>query len=1195
MSEQLGAMPAGMNLQVCDDCGVPERQPHVRCEGVHQYGAGEVKGDERAHNVAWGWRAVRAVYDDLRPDLEYVLAITYANEAYNHRVQSLWAGHLQIHGPHPLPRGGAERLLFRLPRELTRTGHLELEFRLEAEVNVVVSVIELWAAAPAPRFLHLDPMTALMGDLGGRALDLAWEPVPGAEVSLCTSAGRVLAGAQSGADGAFSFPRALFEGRKPPTDLEVVARHAGAEARRIVKAADLSFEPLRYRPLPTAEGGLGRAILSLDGVWQLDPAPGAGAAAPGAHDWKPLRVPGQFRQQGYDVPPDRTVLLARGFDLPAAWHGRRIFLRFDAIHSGAEYFLNGRPVGESQNLFTPVELDITAAARPGERNRLVLEMNANTLSERLSYSSGYAFHNLAGIDRSVRVFALPPVHIRHLRTDAGLDADLRDGKLRAQVELENATGATQEGLRLDLRLWDPEGRPVEGAARQVAVGPLEPGRRTVALEATVPAVQQWNAEKPRLYRATLSLREGPRLLERVQRRVGFRTLQVRGSQVYLNGRPLKLAGACHHETDPVTGRADTGRHAAEDVRLMKGASLNYIRTSHYPPTPELLEVADRLGMYVEVEAPFCWVGDDRDMSHLRAVLEPTSAMVDEASAHPCVIIYSLANESEFNPLFEQSARLCRQLDPTRPLTFNNPDPRRICHVANLHYAGMPFDQNLPGDPRPIFMGEYFFPVCHDQTDVRMDPGLRELWGAGHSDPTSAWGRDCAASYGQPYMQPGEPPGAWSSLVASQRFIGGAIWAALDDAFYFPDGTHVGYAWVHGFWGLIDAWRRPKPEWWLSKLIFSPVWFPVRHVDARPADGILRLPVENRYSFTDLGELQFTWECGGQRGTASLTAAPGRTGELALPWPEDAGPGEELLVRVTNRRGDLITLAGIRLGPRAPQPPPAPAAGAPAVQREGNLALITGDRFCLVVDLKTGELRPDDPRYHAALRSLPALHLTRFDFGDMVPGAPPYAVLPDAATRVPESAAVTLREGAVEVTVRDRYADFAGLTRWLLDRAGTGRVSVDYEYTGEGLAAREVGVRFLLGPQAQRLTWRRWSEWAAYPADNISRTEGVAAAHRDPALGPADDRTPPRWPWSLDETELGTADFRSVKLNIYQASLTGPDGAGLRALADADRHVRACLDPAGVRFHVLSQCRLAPVRLARGQHVTGEYAVQLLAP
>ena len=124
-----------------------------------------------------------------------------------------------------------------------------------------------------------------------------------------------------------------------------------------------------------------------------------------AADWKDIKVPGQWRQQGFDLPRDQTVAMATEFAVPPEWAGRRIFLRFNAIHAGTHYWLNGQPLGYSENLFTPVEWEITKQAQIGEKNRLDLEMKVDTVSEMLSCSSNYAFHNLGGIDRSVSIFA----------------------------------------------------------------------------------------------------------------------------------------------------------------------------------------------------------------------------------------------------------------------------------------------------------------------------------------------------------------------------------------------------------------------------------------------------------------------------------------------------------------------------------------------------------------------------------------------------------------------------------------------------------------------------------------------------------------------------------------------------------------------------------------------------------------------
>jgi beta-galactosidase/beta-glucuronidase len=418
-----------------------------------------------------------------------------------------------------------------------------------------------------------------------------------------------------------------------------------------------------------------------------------------------------------------------------------------------------------------------------------------------------------------------------------------------------------EPLSLAIKLRDPSGKVVKHSLADATLGSFT-GIKAVDLVAHVTTPLQWSAEKPQLYRLTVELRQGGTALERIERNIGFRNIEVRGRQVYVNGQRVKLAGACHHEMDPLTGRADAARHADTDVRLLKQANLNYIRTSHYPPNAELLDAADRLGMYVEVEAPFCWVSGTLDnATNLSATLTPTSAMVDYHHSHPSVIVWSLANESHFNLQFLASARMVKELDPPRPTTFNHDMASsllaRVTDIANIHYPPMPYDEVLKDDPRPLFLGEYFFPVCHEQTDVAIDPGLRELWGQGSAEPESAFARACAADFDKPPLKPGLKPGGWSYITHSDRVIGGAIWASHDDAFYFSVTNHAGYAWHHGFWGLIDSWRRPKPEWWLARHIFSPVWLETRHVPFTPGQKSVRVPVENRNAFTDFSELKFT--------------------------------------------------------------------------------------------------------------------------------------------------------------------------------------------------------------------------------------------------------------------------------------------------------------------------------------------------
>jgi len=968
--------------------------------------------------------------------------------------------------------------------------------------------------------------------------------VPGVSVRL-TSPGHKEITARTDEGGRFSFARELVDTLSRDHGARLTLDGADAIAPVELRPRDLWFEPVRCRPLPDHVAGMRACARILDGAWRMTAAPPAEArlSALSAALWKPFRVPGQWLQQGLDVPQEQAVSVAREFSIPQEWSGHAVVLRFDAVHAGTRYRLNGKEIGYSENLFTPVEWDITGVVRFGAVNRLDMEMLVATPSERLAYASGYAFHNLGGIDRSVRVFALPRTHLRSLRIAAGLAADYTTGTLSIAADVEGPDASATE-LRATV-----------AGHGSLAAHRSRPTGGYCSLSVSIPGVRPWTPETPTLYDLTIELVAGGRALERVTRKIGFRTVEVRGSQLLVNGRPVKLAGACRHETDPLTGRADTARHAAADVRLIKEANLNYIRTAHYPPTQEFLDECDRQGVFVEVEAPFCWVGDE-GYGSLREVLTPTSAMVDYHHRHPSVIIWSLANESTFNPCFEVSNRLVKELDPTRPTTFNNPDPKRICDIANVHYPRMPFDDYDKDDPRPLLLGEYFFPVCHEQTDVMRNPGLRELWGAGHSDPDSDYARACGKEFEQPYMQPGEPPGAWTHIVKSRRVIGGAIWAAFDEPFYLPGGKRAGYAWVHGFWGLLDGWRRPKPEHWLARRIFSPVWFPVRRLPFRPGERQIAIPVENRFAFTNLSQVQFRLRCRRHTEALRVEAAPGATATLIATLPAGAKSGDEVVCEAVDASGRSIVVCTMWLG--EPRVPPLPNPGPPSASL------------------------PEAPGSIGGASDRPALHVTRFDFADLWSEQPPFAVLTEGRPQCTVS-----RDGS-SVVVRQKWATFEGAVTITSGETGLLRIEYDFVNTGRDFYAREIGIRIPFAGHEWRLAWERWSEWGDAPDDTIMRRRGEARPFRGKERSRIPESTKPKWSWALDETAEGTCDFRSVKFNILRASLVGGNGQGLTVFGSADVHVRAAIEGSETAFYLLTRCAIGPKLIRSGERLRGSF-------
>ena len=249
---------------------------------------------------------------------------------------------------------------------------------------------------------------------------------------------------------------------------------------------------------------------------------------------------------------------------------------------------------------------------------------------------------------------------------------------------------------------------------------------------------------------------------------------------------------------------------------------------------------------------------------------------------------------------------------------------------------------------------------------------------------------------------------------------------------------------------------------------------------------------------------------------------------------------------------------------------------------------------MILDKATGDFDAANPMHKAPMVTFPSLHVTRHDFGDLDRKKPPFAEFPNAKTRVVDNVTVADIGSGLEMTVKDHFEHFAGAVRWLIDKDGVGKVSYDYTYTGKNFYSREIGIKALLHADCDEVKWRRWSEWGNFPKDSISRTEGTAKAHRDKQWPDQPANVKPAWPWSQDQTELGTADFRSIKFCIYEASLEAPDRSGVRVDANADAHFRACLAGQNVQMHILSQCPLAPVLLKKGDRLTGNFSVSLLA-
>jgi beta-galactosidase len=685
-----------------------------------------------------------------------------------------------------------------------------------------------------------------------------------------------------------------------------------------LRATPVEIPALTPRPV---EG-----VRSLDGTWRFSAEPAAGFESleetPDA--WKPIEVPGEWVMQGFTVPAGQAAGYRHSFQLPRDLRGRRLKLRFSTVHSLCRVWVNGTLVGTNESCFLPFECDITAAARPG-RNVLALSVTSDSVSDVLASASKYAGHALGGITRKVELFNLPADHVAALHLDADYDPATSNGLLRARIAL-----ARESELDVLTTLFDPAGEAV--AAGQ---GP--------APALTVRNAAAWDPEHPRLYRVRVEVKDGDRVLQAVERRVGFRRVEVRGNQLLVNGRPVKLRGANRHETDPERGRSLTPARWREDVERFRSANVNYIRTSHYPPAEEFLDLCDEYGFFVECEAPFCWVqhgANDawqtwnfRDEKFFPRLVRGNLLNVAVNRGHPSVVIWSLANESRWSELWAEVHRRVREADPTRPTAFHDQcwggynNAHSTAEIGNHHYPDESGPARCTNEVRPVLFGEYAHVQTYNRRELAADPGVRDDWGRGF-----------VRMYDLMYRHEG--------------CLGGAIWAGIDDVFCLPGGKYIGY----GMWGSVcDGWRREKPETWHVRKVYSPVRVGVRTLP-RPGPGRpLLVPVENRYNFTDLAEVGIAWGLGAETGLCAAALAPRAAGTLVITPSNPVPRGAKLRLAFTDPRGFVCDEEVIAVDPPSPAAPSPYGHPIKLASTAETLELRSRD-FTLIVDRRTGLIR-----------------------------------------------------------------------------------------------------------------------------------------------------------------------------------------------------------------------------------------------
>jgi hypothetical protein len=401
-----------------------------------------------------------------------------------------------------------------------------------------------------------------------------------------------------------------------------------------------------------------------------------GRAAQDAGEWQRTRVPSVFDTRALPSLFPGTVRRYRvTFPGPPTPRGFSWLIRFDSVRRSATVILNGRRVGRNVDPYTPFTVP-ARGLRPGRSNELVVIVDG-----RKNPQLPEAWWNWNGIVRPVTLVPSGPAHIADLGTMSDVRCKGPASRCKASLLLDGILerrGARSIRPSLEVRLRAPGGRLTTKTFR---LPKQRSKRRRIQLSVPVPAPQLWSPDDPRLYSAAFTLRERGQVVQRERRRIGLRSVEVKGGHLFLNNRRIQLRGASIHEDMPGSGAALTGADMDRIVADLKDLGANITR-AHYLMNDRLLDRFDRAGIMVWSQAPIwqrdagahlLWRANER-----RRALVTVRRTVTEARNHPSVLTHSVANELSFTPdqkpgtkrfLLEAQAQ-AREIDPTLPISLD---------------------------------------------------------------------------------------------------------------------------------------------------------------------------------------------------------------------------------------------------------------------------------------------------------------------------------------------------------------------------------------------------------------------------------------------------------------------------------------------------------------------------------------------
>ena len=666
--------------------------------------------------------------------------------------------------------------------------------------------------------------------------------------------------------------------------------------------------------------------------------------------WDSIKVPGNWEVQGWGVPiytnhpydfcpydpqppqlPEAVpaALYHRRFKVPAKWAGREVFLNLAGIKSGTYVYVNGKEVGYSEDSKSLARYDITSYLRDGD-NDLLLKVYRYTAG---SFLEDQDFWRISGIERDV--------YLSSEKIDTGFDfsviSTLDDSYTNGIFRLRMRSSAPTEVF---YELVDKDGLTIADAVSEFS------GDMTTVAE-IIPNVRKWTAETPELY--TLLLRVNG---EWTRFHVGFRKIEIANVQdgdrkvkaLLINGQPVKFKGVNLHEHNAWTGHYTSRKDMLKDLKLMREANINAIRTCHYPQAREFYELCDSLGFYVYDEANVethamgynlnRTLGNNADWyaKHIDRILN----MYRRTANYPCVTILSLGNEAGNGVNFYNAYKELKALEKdgqNRPVCYERAEYEWNTDMIVPQYPGADWFRQMGEkyDKRPVAPSEY-----------------------AHAMGNSTGSLDLQ----------------WEQIYAHKQLQGAFIWDWVDQGLYHKD-----FGWAYGgdygenapsdanflCNGIVNPDRDPHPGYYEVKHVYQNVSITPANIDKG------RFTITNRNYFTTLDDYTVQWrlEKNGKsirKGKLSFSTEPQSSEEFRIRLPRlMRNPEYRIFFQVVTakalpllEKGKVVATDEILL--KAGGRKPYKAKGKTSLDNQDSLIVLCGGKAQLVFDTKAGYVR-----------------------------------------------------------------------------------------------------------------------------------------------------------------------------------------------------------------------------------------------